>query len=249
MEILKKYANIGDDVEYKSNKMTSVTVLKRFLPKKKHEKTQKTTVFPEDYMERYEDRPDKLQIWADEGISWESMAKFQVKYDPFSNRIVYPIRNPDGKIVNIGGRTLDPLWKEKKLRKYTYLTGWGTINTLYGLSENMEAILAKREAIVFEGCKSVLLADSYGIKNTCALLTSHLSSNQMKLFAKLGCRVVFALDKEIDVTQDRNINKLKQYVNVEYLFDKDGLLDEKDSPIDKGDGTFVLLYENRRRLK
>lgn len=64
----------------------------------------------------------------------------------------------------------DPEWKEKGMRKYTYLSGWGEMSVIYGLFENMEEILKKKEIIIFEGCKSVLLARSWGIRNTGALL-------------------------------------------------------------------------------
>ena len=114
-------------------------------------------------------------------------------YDSFSDRLVYPIRNPDGKIVNIGGRTLDPHWKEKGLRKYTYFMSWGELKTIYGLAENRDAILQKGEIILFEGCKSVLLADTYGIHNTGAILVKRtvLSIEAKKLgknSTKGGCR-------------------------------------------------------------
>ena len=177
------------------------------------------------------------------------MKEFQVKYDGFSNRIVYPIRDIDGKIVNIGGRTLDEQFKEKKIRKYTYFSGWGSMNIIYGLFENLKSILEKREIILFEGCKSVLLANTWGIKNCGAILTSHLNPCQLKILAKLGCRVVFALDRDVRIFDDHNINKLKKYVNVEFLFDKDGLLDEKDAPVDKGKEVFEKLYEERLRFR
>lgn len=170
-------------------------------------------------------------------------------YDAFSDRLVYPIRNLDGKIVNIGGRTLDPDWKAKGLRKYTYFYQWGSMEIIYGLADNMEEILRKREVILFEGCKSVLLADSWGIKNCGAVLTSHLSAAQFKILAKLGCRVVFALDKEVRIREDHNIQKLRNYVEVEYLWDKRDLLDEKDAPVDKGLEVFLELYEGRLRYK
>ena len=67
----------------------------------------------------------------------------------------------------------------------------------------------------------------------------------MLLLAQLGVRVVFALDKEIDIRQDRNIQRLKQFVGVEYLFDTENLLDAKDSPVDKGRDVFQKLYERR----
>lgn len=75
-------------------------------------------------------------MWEEEGISHQSMDKFQVRYDPLSNRLVFPIRNPNGDIINICGRTLDPAYKEKKLRKYTYFQPMGTLDTIYGLWEN-----------------------------------------------------------------------------------------------------------------
>jgi DNA primase len=70
----------------------------------------------------------------------------------------------------------------------------------------------------------------------------------MNILIRLGCDVVFALDKDVNVRDDHNINKLKQYVNVSYLWDGRGLLDEKDSPIDKGIEVFNQLFDDRRRL-
>ena len=249
IEILKRYAGIDGEISTQTNKLSAVEVLQRFLPPKRTQKTAKATVLPDQYMERYEDNPGKLQVWKSEGISDASLARFQVKYDAFSNRLVYPIRSPDGKIVNVGGRALDPAWKEKGQRKYCYFFPWGSMTTIYGLSENVNDILQKHEIILFEGCKSVLLADSWGIRNCGALLTSHCNPNQMKLLASLGCRVVFALDQDVDVTTDHNIAKLKRYVNVEYIKDDSGLLQPKDAPVDQGPEVFKSLYKNRKRLR
>lgn len=122
---------------------------------------------------------------------------------------------------------LDKAWKEKGLRKYTYFKPWGELNTLYGLYENREEIQNRHEIILFEGAKSVMLADTWGIHNTGAILTSHLNPNQMKILAQLGCRVVFALDKEVCIRDDHNIKRLKQFVKVEYIWDRDNLLMRK----------------------
>ena len=249
VEILKSYAGIsGVDIRPKE-KMAATVTCKKYKKPKRTEKQSKGTVLPDNYMERYEDRPEKLQAWLDEGICAKSLERFAVKYDSFSDRLVYPIRNLAGKIVNIGGRTLDPEWKSKGLRKYTYFFGWGTMDTIYGLYDNLEEIIKKREVILFEGCKSVLLADTWGIRNTASLLTSHLNPHQMKILARLGCRVVFALDKEVKIREDHNIQKLKNYVEVEYLWDREDLLDDKDAPVDKGAETFKKLYEGRLRYR
>ncbi len=249
VEILSKFAGCDGINVVPRKKLAATVVCKRFKPPVSHKKSQSTSVFQENCMEKYEKRADKLAVWESEGIGRASLDKFQVYYDSFSDRLVYPIRNLDGKIVNIGGRTLDKQWKEKKLRKYTYFSNWGEMNVIYGLFENYEEIIKKHEIIIFEGCKSVLLADTWGIHSCGALLTSHLNPQQMKLLAKLGVRVVFALDKEVRIRDDHNINKLKQYVNVEYLWDKADLLDDKDAPVDKGREVFVELYEQRLRCR
>ena len=248
VNILKAYAGYEGDIIIPKGKLDSIGIMKKYVTKEHHGKQSSGVVLPDDYMVRYEKRDSKLQLWRDEGISDESLEKFQVRYDPFSDRLVYPIHNMDGEIVNIGGRALAPNWKEEGQRKYCYFFSWGTVNTIYGVPENMESILRNREVILFEGCKSVLLADTWGIYNTGAILTSHLSPNQMILLAKLGVDVVFALDNDVDVRNDKNIQKLKNYVNVFYLYDFNNLLSEKDAPVDKGKEVFEHLYRDKRRL-
>lgn len=249
IEILSKYAGYDGITAIPRQKLAATLICKRFKPQISRKKASSITVYPENCMERYEKRDEKLAVWESEGISRASLDRFQVYYDSFSDRLVYPIRNFEGKIVNIGGRTLDPEWKEKGLRKYTYFSGWGEMNVIYGLFENLEDILKQREIIIFEGCKSVLIADTWGIKNCGALLTSHLNPQQLKLLAKLGVRVVFALDKEVRIRDDHNIGKLKRYVNVDYLWDARDLLDDKDSPVDKGEEVFRKLYGQRLKYR
>ena len=121
VEILKKYVGCDGQTVAPRKKLAATIVCKKFKPQKKNTKASSATVFQENCMEKYEKRDDKLAIWEQEGISRASLDKFQVYYDSFSNRLVYPIRNIEGKIVNIGGRTLDQQWKEKKLRRITYI--------------------------------------------------------------------------------------------------------------------------------
>lgn len=249
VEILKQYIGFNGEVFPKPHKLSATTICRRYKKPLPQKKECKSMVLPDDYMSRYEKPKEKLDIWRREGISDNSLDRFQVYYDSFSDRLVYPIRSPSGEIVNIGGRTLDPDWKEKKQRKYCYFYPWGTMNTIYGLAENIEFIKKSKEIVLFEGCKSVLLADTWGIYNTGAILTSHLNPNQLKILIQLGCRVVFALDKDVDITKDHNITKLKRFLNIEYIDDFNNLLSDKDSPVDKGFETFNKLYLSRKTLR
>ena len=58
-------------------------------------------------------------------------------------------------------------------------------------------------------------------------------------------RVVFALDAEVDIRQDKHIRKLLPYVRVEWVQNRDGLLEDKDAPVDKGESVFRKLYKER----
>lgn len=248
---LKKFAGVDGVSGVTSMRLAATADCQKYKRKKKSVDNSKSTVLKSNYMSRYEYRADKLKTWIDEGMSEDTLKRFQVKYDSFSNCIVYPIKDLDGNIVNIGGRTLYEDWKDRDLRKYTYFFPWGKggMKVLGCLYDNLEYILDKKEVIIFEGYKSVLLAYTWGIKNTCCLMTSHLSPRQMAILAKLGVRVVFALDKEVKIRNDENISRLKNYVNVEYICDMKDLIGEKDSPADKGKEVFEELYKNRFRYR
>lgn len=249
VEILKRYAGVSEEIGEPKGKMAATLDCKRFARPKPAEKESKGVILPDDYMDKYSKRQDKLDVWRKEGISDSSLQRFQVRYDSFSDRLVYPIRKLNGDIVNVGGRTLNPNWKEENLRKYNYFFKWGTLDTIYGLFENREFIKQEGCVVLFEGVKSVLIADTWGVRNTGAILTSHLNPAQLKILVGLGCRVIFALDKDVNIKADRNIQKLKQYVNVEYIFDRQNLLGEKDSPVDKGWDVFKTLCRQRLRLR
>lgn len=250
IEKLCKFAGIDDDTIAEGvTHLEATKIAKRYRIKKTRLKESKPKILADDYMSRYKWDKNKLEPWFKEGISWESMQKFQVRYDQLSNRIVFPIRNMAGKIINVSGRTLDPNWKQKKLRKYTYFNGFGGgLNTLYGFYENKESILRSKEIILFEGAKSVLKADTWGVGNSVAVLTSHLSQFQFEQLVKLGANVVVAFDSGVSIPQDKNVRKLIPYVNVKYIFDFERLLDDKEAPVDKGYDVFKKLYDERRRL-
>lgn len=250
LSILKEYTGIEDGQEPAvHHRLLATTIARRFHYKPPAEKKSTASILPMDYMDRYEWNEEKMAVWEQEGITRESMERFQVRYDPFSNRLVYPVRDVDGNIISVCGRTLDPDYKEKRLRKYTYFQPLGTLDTIYGLSDNIDAIRDKDEIILFEGAKSVMIADGWEFKNCGAILTSHLNPRQFKILIKLGVRVVFALDAEVDIREDANIMKLRRYTSVYWVRNQKKLLEPKDSPVDKGIEVFRSLYQERRRLR
>lgn len=245
INILKKYLNITE--EYVDTRLSATKTIKKYRTKvKKTEVTHK--VLPSDTMTQYEKDFNKLQGWIDEGITKDILEKYEVRYDPFSEKIVFPIRDLHGNIISVKGRTTVPDYKEKKIAKYIYFQRIGDIDFLFGYYEHLQSILDSKFIILFEGEKSVMKCDAWGINNTTAILTSHLNPTQLPVLIKLGVRVVFALDKEINIKNDENIQKLKRFVKVEYIDDCDSLLTEKQAPVDAGKEIWDKLYEGRKSV-
>ena len=242
-----QYAGIDPDAqEYR--RFESTKLLKRLSKLKPLEfKDDKTFLLP-DVMDRYPFDLDGLKPWIEEGISIDSLRKFEVRYDATTQSILFPIKDDNGNILVIKARLLDKYKLEKGYSKYNCLSKWGANNTLYGLFENKQSILEKSEIIIFEGEKSVMKCDAWGTRNTVAALTSHLNDAQIHTLIKLGASVVIAFDKGINPASDANIRKLKHFVSVSAIIDSKGLLDDKDAPVDKGREVFDTLYQSRIML-
>ena len=117
-----------------------------------------------------------------------------------------------------------------------------------------------KKVIVFEGEKSPLLYESYfGMENdiSVACCGSNLSSYQVKLLLDLGVEeIIIAFDKQFKELGDEEHkgwvkklkdinNKYSKQVKISFMFDKWGLLNYKDSPIDAGPEKFLELFKKR----
>ena len=131
---------------------------------------------------------------------------------------------------------------------------------LYNLNYSKNAIKAFKKAIIFEGEKSPLLYASYfGEENdiTVACCGNNLLNYQVQLLISLGVEeIIVAFDKQFKECGDSEWQRLKKnltnihvkygaHVQISYMFDKEDLLDYKDSPIDKGPEVFLHLFQNR----
>lgn len=199
-----------------------------------------------DIMDQYMDID--ITSWINEGISKEVLKKYQVRYDSERCRIVFPVWDIDGKLINIKGRAAHPQWKEFGMAKYIYYYPLGRNDLLWGYHWHIKDILEKKEIILVEGEKSVMKLESYGINNAVALGTSHISKEQMRILLKLRVDIVVALDRDKKAIQDKNLINLAKYNKCYIIEDDIGYLGAKDSPIDKGIDVFQELYNERKFL-
>lgn len=243
---------LAEQFKISRNRIPSLMrISKKFAPKHIEKKQHTPVEYIENPMNKYE-KAD-IKEWIEEGISQSVMNKYDVRYNTYDNRIVFPIRDNEGNIISVKGRTLDPDFKSKKGfegRKYAYYTSIGTTYFFFGYYENKSDIDQANEIIIFEGEKSVMKLESYGIKNCVASLTDALTDSQVEELIKMPYKnVVIAWDKGVQRSHiKQQVKLLKKYKNVFFLNDTRSLLDDKDSPIDKGIDVFLELYNDKERI-
>ena len=114
--------------------------------------------------------------------------------DMFVNRVIIPIKNPQGKIIAFGGRVIDD-----SLPKYLN-TGETAVfqkrETLFGLDVATKSIMEAKEAIVVEGYMDAISLHAAEINRVVASLGTAFSEHQAKLLHRLTDKIVFAYDSD-----------------------------------------------------
>lgn len=212
--------------------------------------------------------------WIEEGISYETQRKFEIGYYIREERIVVPHRSIDGKLIGIRGRAMSQEDIENG-RKYMPLTVGNTLYNhqtmfnLYGLNKTKEAIKRLKKVAIFEGEKSVLKCeDFYGENNfSVATCSSNITNFHRDLLLSLGIEeTIICFDKFRDIEEDETeeeyqkatedyqekllklARKFTSYTRTYIVWDDFGVLEFKDSPVDKGKEILEQLMKNKYEI-
>ncbi len=116
-------------------------------------------------------------------------------FDRFRHRIMFPIRNSDGKIAGFGGRILNPEDIPKFLNSpQTLIFDKGKL--LYGLHVARKMIRSNDQVIIVEGYLDVLALHQAGFSNVVSPMGTALTGDQLHLIKGLTKRIVLALDPD-----------------------------------------------------
>lgn len=210
------------------------------------------TVLDDSELSKYKLEP--VEEWLDEGIEQDVMDLFGVRVDTWQNRIVYPVYDICGNLINIKARTRYKNYKQMRIPKYINYFTVGVMDYFQGLNLTLKYVIEANEIIVFESVKSVMKAYGWGFKN-CASAEKHtLTNEQIDLLVKLRVNIVFAYDSDVNFRKAdvrENINKLKRVTNVYIIEDRFNLLggaDAKNAPVDCGREIWETLYKEKRKM-
>lgn len=214
------------------------------------------------------DKDVYYEEWLREGISPQTMRLFGIGWYAKERSVAIPHYNIEHALIGIRRRatTADDIAKGKykplTIQGITYAHPLG--KNLYGIEHVCTAVTRLHRIIIAEGEKSVLHSyDFYGENSiTVAVCGSNITNTQRDMVLSLGVsEVVIAFDNDhtyLQYLEDHNkeyeeytehlvrlAKKFTPYCRTYVLWDRVGLLDQKDSPFDKGKDVFEQLMRNK----
>lgn len=114
--------------------------------------------------------------------------------DLFHNRLLFPILDPEGRVVAFGGRVLDSGTPKYLNSPETPVYHKG--RTLYGLFQGRDAIRLAREVLVVEGYFDLLALHRAGIANAVAACGTALTAEHARLLKRYAERMVLVFDAD-----------------------------------------------------
>ena len=116
-------------------------------------------------------------------------------YDWFRNRIMFPVRDPRGRMLGFGARGLTPDAKPKYLNSPESEL-YRKSRILFGVDRARTAMAKSGRAVVVEGCTDVLALHQAGFEESVAVMGTAITPDQLQALAGLCEEVVLALDAD-----------------------------------------------------
>ncbi len=154
-------------------------------------------------------------------------------HDSFRSRVIFPIRDAQGRVLAFGGRVLDD-----RLPKYLNSPEsplYSKTRTLYGLYEARQAVSACDRAIVVEGYFDVIALWQAGFKETVASCGTSLTAEQLRILSRHTKNIVACFDGD-DAGRKASLRALEVFLEAGLLgsavfipggFDPDTLVRER----------------------
>ncbi|HDI7492613.1 TPA: DNA primase [Staphylococcus aureus] len=168
-------------------------------------------------------------------------------YDRFRNRIMFPLKNAQGRIVGYSGRTYTgqepkylnspetPIFQKRKL--------------LYNLDKARKSIRKSDEIVLLEGFMDVIKSDTAGLKNVVATMGTQLSDEHITFIRKLTSNITLMFDGDFagsEATLKTGQHLLQQGLNVFVIQLPSGM--DPDEYIGKyGNDAFTAFVKNDKK--
>ena len=208
------------------------------------------------------------QAWIDEGISEETMDKYQIRYYERCNQTVIPCFDDEARLVGVRVRN----WDKDRVEQAKYMPlvtldgqcyKFNTNQVFYGINYNKPEIERTGKVIIVESEKAVMKLDTYMGRHNIALgmYGSNLGIQRRNQLLKMGVNTVsYVVDNDF-IGQDDTFfeqwqEKIQHFIKlwdgfcrVEIVWDNLGLLGPKENATDRTKEVWEQLWENREIIK
>ena len=125
-------------------------------------------------------------------------------YDTFRNRLMFPIRDENGRTIAFGGRKLNDEDNPKYLNSpETPL--FSKSRSVFGLDLARQRIIETGVVAVVEGYTDVIMAHQFGVSNVVSILGTAMTEQHVTLLRRFASRIVLLFDA--DAAGDMAVNR------------------------------------------
>lgn len=126
-------------------------------------------------------------------------------YDIFRNRLMFPIRDENGRVIAFGGRVLADEQPKYLNSPETPLFSKG--RCVFGLDLARQKMVETRTAVVVEGYTDVIVAHQFGVSNVVSPLGTALTEQHVSMLRRFADRIILLFDADTagDLAVDRAV--------------------------------------------
>ncbi len=115
-------------------------------------------------------------------------------YDTFRNRLMFPIRDQEGRVIAFGGRVMPGSQDPAKYLNSPETPLFVKSRSIFGLDLARQKMVETRVAIVVEGYMDVVVPHQYGVTNVVSPLGTALTEQHIGLLRRFVDRIVLLFD-------------------------------------------------------
>ena len=128
-------------------------------------------------------------------------------YDTFRNRLMFPIRDENGRIIAFGGRVMPGSEDPAKYLNSPETPLFSKGRSVFGLDLARQRIVETRTAVVVEGYTDVVVCHQFGVSNVVSVLGTAMTEQHVTTLRRFADRIVLLFDADAagDLAVDRAV--------------------------------------------
>lgn len=169
----------------------------------------------------------------------------QGHYDTFRHRLMFPIRDQEGRVTAFGGRVMPGSPDPAKYLNSPETPLFSKSRTIFGIDLARQKMVETRTAVVVEGYTDVIVAHQCGITNVVSPLGTALTEQHVTVLRRFADRIVLLFDADTagDTAVDRVLGLfLTQPVEIAIASMPDGV-DPDEYALEHGPAGFQALVD------